>query len=489
MAGEPLEFLILAALFALLWFAWWATSLDVVVTVDGQSEIVRTHRTTVGALLSDVGLGQSENARISAAVQDPISRNMELVVERARPLRILADGRDILLASWGQTPQEVLADAKVIVDQYDQVLIDGEPLVMDQELPARTVTLPPQTFDRGYFWQYTQEEPLQLRLYRSIPITVDDGTLPYTIRTTAQTVGEALRQAQITLYLGDKVVPSLGSPVSTGLRVFVKRSTPVSLQVDGRYIKTRTQAGNVSDTLRDLKIGLSGLDTVQPPLETELYENIAIAITRVREDIEIEEDIVPFETIFKPDRNLLIDTQQVVHPGAEGITRRRERVRYEDDQEVARRLEDTWVAQEPAQRVIAYGQKIEPVSITTSDGQQITYWRHIRMLATSYSANTAGVPATASYYGRTYTGDVMRKGIVAVDPQVIPLRTRVYVPRYGYGDVLDTGSAIRARRIDLGFDDHNLELWNTWTDVYLLWPPPPEYQITWVLPNWPPRPR
>ena len=489
MVGKPLEFVILVALVVLLWFAWRVTSLSVIVTVDGQSEIVRTHRTTVGAMLSDVGLGLHENERVSTALTDPLARNMELVVERARPMRILADGRDLLIASWGKTPKEALVDAGVAVDHYDQVLLDGEVLGLDQELPNRTVTHPSRTFDRGHFWQYTAEEPLQLRIYRSVPIGIDDGTLPYTIRTTAQTVGEALRQAQITLYLGDEVVPSLGSPVDTGLQIFIDRSTPVSLKVDGRYIKTRTQAASVSDTLTDLEIGLSGLDIVHPPLETELYENIEIGITRVHEDIEIEEDIVPFETVFVPDRNFLIDTQQVVNPGAEGITRRRERVRYENEQEVARVLEDTWIAQEPAQRVIAYGQKIEPNSITTPDGQQITYWRRIRMLATSYSAGTAGVPTTASYYGLTYTGEVMRKGIVAVDPQVIPLRSKVYVPNYGYGDALDTGSAIIARHIDLGFDDDNLELWNSWNDVYLLWPPPPEYQITWVLPNWPPVPR
>ena len=79
----------------------------------------------------------------------------------------------------------------------------------------------------------------------------------------------------------------------------------------------------------------------------------------------------------------------------------------------------------------------------------------------------------------------MRHGGVAVDPAVVPLRSRVFVPDYGMGDALDTGGAIIARRIDLGYDDSNLVLWNRWVDVYLLWPPPPASQITWVLPNWP----
>jgi 3D (Asp-Asp-Asp) domain-containing protein len=241
----------------------------------------------------------------------------------------------------------------------------------------------------------------------------------------------------------------------------------------------------VADALAAMRIGVAGKDRVEPALDTELYENIQISVTRVQEEIEIQEEIAPFETVYVADANLPIDTQQVVETGAEGVTRTRYRVRYEDAQEVNRVLEDTWVAQEPADRVIAYGQQIVPQTITVADGTQITYWRHIRMFASSYSAGTAGVAPTESYYGRTRTGDPMRFGVVAVDPAIIPLRSQVYVSGYGMGDALDTGSAIRARRIDLGYDDDNLVLWNDWVDVYLLWPPPSASQITWVLPNWP----
>jgi 3D (Asp-Asp-Asp) domain-containing protein len=205
----------------------------------------------------------------------------------------------------------------------------------------------------------------------------------------------------------------------------------------------------------------------------------------VREEVEIEDEIIPFETLFEPDANLALDTQQVVTAGAPGINRQRYRVRYEAGQEVTRTLQDTWVAQEATQRVIAYGQRIDPQTFTASDGTPITYWRKVRMYASSYSAATAGVSRDSPSYGRTYTGDLMRTGIVAVDPRVIPLRSRVYVPGYGTGDALDTGSAVLGRHIDLGYADDELVLWTRWVDVYLLWPPPPSYQIAWVLPNYP----
>jgi uncharacterized protein YabE (DUF348 family) len=475
----------LGGLVFIFWAVWNLTALPIVVTVDGVSEQVVTHRRTLGPFLADLGLELHEQDRLSHPLSAPLRREMKVTLERAHPARIVADGRDLIVYSWAATPRDLLADADIAVDNYDQVLINGVRIRLDDPLPLRSRTLLLPTFDQGYRWENLRIDPLRVSVYRAIPITVNDGNVPFVISTTAQSVGEALREAEITLYLGDKVQPSLGSPVSTGLRVYIERSTPISLNVDGRLLKTRIRGKTVGDALTEMGVGVSGLDQVTPPLTAEIYDHAAISIVRVSEEIEIEEDIVPFETIFRGDPTILIDTQQVTQPGAEGITRRRYRVHYEDGKEVIRTLEDTWIAQEPAQRVVAFGQRIEPRTFTTTDGRTLTYWRKIRMRASSYSASTAGVPTTASYYGRTRTGDRMRFGIVAVDPAVIPLRSQVYVPGYGTGDALDTGSAVLARRIDLGYDDNNLVLWSRWVDVYLLWPPPPAGQITWVLPNWP----
>jgi 3D (Asp-Asp-Asp) domain-containing protein len=114
------------------------------------------------------------------------------------------------------------------------------------------------------------------------------------------------------------------------------------------------------------------------------------------------------------------------------------------------------------------------------DGTVITYWRKIKMLATSYSTDSAGG-------NRTRTGDLVRKGVVAVDPRLIPLRSQVYVPGYGVGDALDTGGGIISRRIDLAYEPDDFTWVRRWVDVYLLWPPPND-GITWVVPNYPPVP-
>jgi hypothetical protein len=79
----------------------------------------------------------------------------------------------------------------------------------------------------------------------------------------------------------------------------------------------------------------------------------------------------------------------------------------------------------------------------------------------------------------------LRKGLVAVDPNVIPLGTRLYVPGYGVAVAADTGGGVRGRMIDLGYEDANYQSWHWWVDVYVLDPPPSSSSITWVLPKYP----
>lgn len=53
--------------------------------------------------------------------------------------------------------------------------------------------------------------------------------------------------------------------------------------------------------------------------------------------------------------------------------------------------------------------------------------------------------------GRTALGIPVRRGVVAVDPKLIPLGTNLHIPGYGPGIAADVGTAIRGRIIDLWF--------------------------------------
>lgn len=70
-------------------------------------------------------------------------------------------------------------------------------------------------------------------------------------------------------------------------------------------------------------------------------------------------------------------------------------------------------------------------------------------LKVNVSAYSSQDPNCSKY---TSTGQLLRKGIVAVDPKVIPLGTKLYIPGYGYGVAADIGNAIKGKKIDVAFD-------------------------------------
>lgn len=70
------------------------------------------------------------------------------------------------------------------------------------------------------------------------------------------------------------------------------------------------------------------------------------------------------------------------------------------------------------------------------------------MVATAYYSGGGGLNGN----GITAIGLRVRKGIVAVDPRVIPLGTKLYIPGYGEALAADTGGWIKGNRIDLAFE-------------------------------------
>lgn len=73
------------------------------------------------------------------------------------------------------------------------------------------------------------------------------------------------------------------------------------------------------------------------------------------------------------------------------------------------------------------------------------------MVATAYYAFGRG-GNDINGNGITAIGLRARKGIIAVDPRVIPLGTRIYVPGYGEALAADTGGWIKGNRVDLCFE-------------------------------------
>jgi 3D (Asp-Asp-Asp) domain-containing protein len=78
------------------------------------------------------------------------------------------------------------------------------------------------------------------------------------------------------------------------------------------------------------------------------------------------------------------------------------------------------------------------------------------MIATAYDPGPLSCGPYAD--GRTAIGLRAGHGVVAVDPNVIPLRARLYIEGYGPAIAGDVGGAIKGNRIDLGYNSRRAAL-------------------------------
>lgn len=98
--------------------------------------------------------------------------------------------------------------------------------------------------------------------------------------------------------------------------------------------------------------------------------------------------------------------------------------------------------------------KLNPASNKQNNsltGAPENYQKVLNMTATAYAPGAAD---NGRWGNQTYVGTTVQKGVVAVDPRIIPMGTKLWVEGYGYAVAEDQGSAIKGNRIDLAFNDY-----------------------------------
>jgi len=463
---------IMAAMIGVMAFGYASTLTPISIVVDGQERFVRTNQREVETILREAGIPIEPADLVGPDLTAQLAPDQStIIVQHARPVTIIADGNTHRLKSQATALIDLLAEAKVKLGPDDLAIANSQPIDRAANQTYRFLRAP------------GDASPLKIVLRRAQPITLDLGNGDVRkIQSPALSVGQALEEAGVELHLADRITPDLKTALTPGLKIEVEQSKPIAVDVDGRTLHTRTLRKSIGEVLVDLGVTLIGQDYTQPPLDAAVEANTSVRIVRVREEILIEQETIPFDTVTIADPEMELDTS-LEQPGRSGVSQKRTMIRYENGQEVKRVADpDFVVLQAPQNKELRFGTNVVIRTLDTPQGP-IEYWRKIRTYATSYSAATSGTPKTAKWYGITATGLPMKKGMVAVDPSVIRLGTQLYVEGYGIGLAADTGSGVRGRWVDLGYDDDNLQGWWWWVDTYLLTPVPAN--IPYSLPNWP----
>lgn len=203
-------------------------------------------------------------------------------------------------------------------------------------------------------------------------------------------------------------------------------------------------------------------ESTPSPSETLPVNQPVTTDSSFTEKLEEKTEVIPKQTIYEDDPQTEAGEEKVLEEGKDGKITRIIKITYvKDVEEFERELISSETIQ-PKDKKILRGTKIVWKTLQTPEGE-IKYWKKMRVYATHYDSSCNGCNEW------TAIGIRAGKGVVAVDPKVIPMRSKVYIPGYGLAVAGDTGGAIKGNIIDLGFDDAKTSGWTAhFVDIYLL---------------------
>lgn len=294
-------------------------------------------------------------------------------------------------------------------------------------------------------------------------VTIIDEDREVVVSTIRSSMAAALSAADIELSDSDRVTPPIETKLEDGLTIHVIRADKHEISVDGSVLMHSTTLKSVGDIVSEAGIELTESDIVYPGRDVEVAGPTSIEVIRVTEEVATEAIKMPYGTIIEVSADLEAGESKLIQEGVDGEMEVKYRIVYEDGVEIRRELVEETVLVEPIPEKLMRGR--ENLYIT-SRGRPLRYQKVYVMRATAYdlSFESCGKYPDHPEYGITFSGTKARPGVVAVDPRVIKLGSKLYVesmdrtPDYGFAKAEDTGGAIKGNRVDLFIENRSQAL-------------------------------
>ncbi|MFD1039894.1 ubiquitin-like domain-containing protein [Virgibacillus byunsanensis] len=288
---------------------------------------------------------------------------------------------------------------------------------------------------------------IEYKTAKEVTVTIDDKEEDYF--TTMDTIEQFLKEQNLTLSEYDEVSHQTDESIKNGLQLDIAKAYQVTINDGGNKEQVWTTGGSIEDILQQNDITYDeNLDKIKPAIDEEVTKDEPIVITRVQKEIDEVEETVAFSTERKNDNSLEKGKEKVVTQGRNGTIVKKYEIVKENGEEVSRELINEEVIQESQNKVVAVGTKVEQKELVTlSSDSSKSSSKEMTMTASAYTAGCSGCS------GYTSTGINLNANpdmkVIAVDPSVIPLGTRVWVEGYGEAVAGDTGGSIKGHRIDV----------------------------------------
>jgi len=281
------------------------------------------------------------------------------------------------------------------------------------------------------------------------------------VYTTSQTVGEVINEVGIDKTQEIFVVPNLDAKIIAGMEVHIFETEVLNVYVDQKEEKISMPIVNMGYLLQRQGIVLEENDKLESNIfvdEEVKYVNVIRVKTETLErDVEIA-----FNTALQPNHELFRGERNIISPGEKGLKKEFVQVTYENNVPIKEEVLNEEIIKQPQNQIMEFGTKERIQNASRYGGlaetQRVAKEMVVESTAYTHTGNT------------TYTGIWPYEGIVAVDPKVIPLGTKMYVEGYGYATAADTGGLIKGNIIDVFMDTHDKAV--TWgrreVKIYIL---------------------
>lgn len=259
----------------------------------------------------------------------------------AKTIEVSVDGHVQQVRTHGGTVQDVLAAAHLSVGSHDLLA------------PARTT-------------QVKDRSTVVLRRGRQIELTVDGQ--PRQVWVTATSVDEALGQiglrANGALLSADR---SRGIPLK-GFSLDVRTRKVVSLLDGGHLRRLGTNTLRVRDLLAEARVSLRRQDRLSVGVDTAVRDGEVLRITRIDGHSVGDDDPIPFATVRQADSSMYRGQTKVLREGHVGVLHKVYALGYVNGHLASKRLVSTVRTTQPVTRVVAFGTKARPTSVSGADG-------------------------------------------------------------------------------------------------------------------------
>ncbi len=367
-------------------------------------------------------------------VAERVENTTTVNIRRGIPVTVTEAGKcRNLVAYKGDTVANILEDNNILLKAEDQI-IPSEDTVATSGLS------------------------IEIRRLCRVTVTADGKSQQLSL--TDGTVGSALLEAGVTLSGRDSANYEMDEPLFDKMHIRVSRAVRFKVTADGETGEYEVSGGTVLDALKKCGIELSEDDRLNVDRSAVPTDGMHIVVSRVSVEEAQETEEIGYSTEYEFTDDLDQGETQVLTPGEAGEKIVTYKLTYVDGVLESKEATAEEIVKEAVAEVILRGTKVPessesiPVTgdntFTDADGNVITY---VKKLVGECTA--ACIPG-----GTTAIGMVAQRGVIAVDPSVIPYGTRMYVTSpdgsivYGYGVAGDTGGAMLSGQVlaDLYYD-------------------------------------